>query len=44
MAGRVLVFGLKSVNMQDTLALHVLYLNWIHVGGISTITSHATYA
>ena len=47
MASQVLVFGFKRitcVNMQDTLALHVLNLNWLHVGGIFTITSHASYA
>ena len=47
MAGQVLVFGFKRitcVNMQDTLALHVLNFNWLHVGGISPIISHASYA
>ena len=47
MAGQVLVFGFKRitcVNMQDTLALHVLNFNLLHVGGISTITSHESYA
>ena len=44
MAGQVLVFGFKSVNMQGTLALHVLNINWLHVGEISTITFHASYA
>ena len=47
MTGQVLVFGFKRitcVNMQDTLALHVLNFNWLHVGGISPIISHASYA
>ena len=42
MAGQVLVFGF--VNMHGTLALCVLNFHWFHVGGISTITSHASYA
>ena len=41
---KCLVFGFKSVNMQETLALHVLNFNWLHVGGISTTKSHASYA
>ena len=37
-------WSLGFVNMQDTLALHLLNFNWLHVGEISTILSHASYA
>ena len=35
-------WSLGLINMQDTLALHVLNFNWLHVGEISTILSHAS--
>ena len=35
-------WSLGFVNMQDTLALHVLNFNWLHVSEISTILSHAS--
>ena len=37
---QVLVFGF--VHKLENLALHVLNFNWLHVGGISTIVSHAS--
>ena len=40
MAGQVLVFG---INMHETLALCVEFPLVACVGGISTITSHASY-
>ena len=35
-------WSLGLINMHGSLALHVLDFNWLHVGGISTITSHAS--
>ena len=40
MAGQVLVYGF--INMHGTLPLHVLNFNWLHMGKISTILSHAS--
>ena len=35
-------WSLRLINMHGSLALHVLDFNWLHVGGISTILSHAS--
>ena len=40
MAGQVLVFGF--VHMHETLVLHVLNFNLLHVGEISTTLFHAS--